>query len=143
MGSINDHRWLQMKTVRGGPSPSIKLTWARAEDKLVMPWSRAVVLGVRATTVWIHLNLIQGTWPRINQSQGSFCWVKVELYNKKYVFYSEHHRLYCNSKQQLFFHIFIYTAKVVANTVHNSTYIHLLTIRHVTEFTFIACMQNA
>ena len=40
-----------------------------------------------------------------------------------------------------FFHIFIYTAKVVTNTVHYSTYIHLLTIRHVTEFTFIACMQ--
>ena len=40
-----------------------------------------------------------------------------------------------------FFHIFIYTAKVVTNTVHNSTYIHLLTICHVTEFTFIACMQ--
>ena len=33
------------------------------------------------------------------------------------------------------------TVKVVTNTIHNSTYIHLLTIRHVTEFTFIACMQ--
>ena len=41
----------------------------------------------------------------------------------------------------LFFSFFICTAKVVTNTVHNSTYIHLLTIRHVTEFTFIACMQ--
>ena len=36
---------------------------------------------------------------------------------------------------------FICTVKVVTNTVHNSTYIHLLTIRHVTEFTFITCMQ--
>ena len=45
----------------------------------------------------------------------------------------------CNT----FFHIFIYTAKVVTNTVHISTYIHLLTIRHVPEFTFLACMQNA
>ena len=27
----------------------------------------------------------------------------------------------------------IYIAKVVTNTVHNSTYIHLLTMRHVTE----------
>ena len=26
LGSIIDHRWLQLKTVRGGPSPSIKLT---------------------------------------------------------------------------------------------------------------------
>ena len=42
---------------------------------------------------------------------------------------------------KLFFHIFIYTAKVVINTIHNSTYIHLLTILHVTEFTFIVCMQ--
>ena len=42
----------------------------------------------------------------------------------------------------LFFIIFfICTVKVVTNTIHNSTYIHLLTIRHVTEFTFIACMQ--
>ena len=40
-----------------------------------------------------------------------------------------------------FFHIFIHTAKVVTNTVHNSTYIHLLAMRHVTEFTFIAWMQ--
>ena len=38
-----------------------------------------------------------------------------------------------------FFHIFIYTAKVVTNTVHKSTYIHLLTLRHVTQFTFITC----
>ena len=36
---------------------------------------------------------------------------------------------------------FICTVKVVTNTVHNSTYIHLLTIRHVTEFTFIAYLQ--
>ena len=43
---------------------------------------------------------------------------------------------------QFFFSIFIYTVKVVTNTVHNSTYIHLLTIRHVTEFTFITCMQS-
>ena len=43
----------------------------------------------------------------------------------------------------VFFHIFIYTAKVVTNTAHNSTYIHLLTIHYVTEFTFIACMQTA
>ena len=42
---------------------------------------------------------------------------------------------------QFFFHIFIYTAKVVTNTVHNSNYIHLLTMRHVTEFAFIAGMQ--
>ena len=41
----------------------------------------------------------------------------------------------------LFFSIFIYTAKVVTNTVHKSTYIHLLTMRHVTEFTFITYMQ--
>ena len=40
-----------------------------------------------------------------------------------------------------FFPIFIYTAKVVTNTVHNSTYIHLLTMRRVSEFTFITCMQ--
>ena len=32
--------------------------------------------------VGIHLNLIRGTWPRINQSQCSFCWVKVYVYNK-------------------------------------------------------------
>ena len=31
--------------------------------------------------VGIHLNLIRGTWPRISQSQCSFCWVKVSLYN--------------------------------------------------------------
>ena len=41
----------------------------------------------------------------------------------------------------VFFSIFIYTAKVVTNTVHNSAYIHLLTMRHVTEFTFITYMQ--
>ena len=28
-------------------------------------------------TVGIHLNSIGGTWPRINQSQRLFCWVKV------------------------------------------------------------------
>ena len=28
-------------------------------------------------SVGIHLNLIKGTWPRINQSRCSFCWVKV------------------------------------------------------------------
>ena len=32
--------------------------------------------------VGIHLNLIRGTWPRINLSQCSFCCVKVYLYNK-------------------------------------------------------------
>ena len=30
-----------------------------------------------AVVVGIHLNLIRGTWPRINQSQCSFCWGKV------------------------------------------------------------------
>ena len=32
--------------------------------------------------VGIHLNLIRGTLPRINQSQCSFCWVKVYVCNK-------------------------------------------------------------
>ena len=31
--------------------------------------------------VGIHLNLIRGTWPRINQSKSSFCWVKDLVYN--------------------------------------------------------------
>ena len=43
LGSIIDHRWLQLKTVRGGPSLSIKRTWACAEDhaifKSVVYWS--------------------------------------------------------------------------------------------------------
>ena len=35
--------------------------------------------------VGIHLNLIRGTRPRINQSQCSFCCVKVWLYNNKHL----------------------------------------------------------
>ena len=40
-----------------------------AMSNLVMHWSHAVVFGIR------------GTWPRINQSQCLFCWVKVYVYN--------------------------------------------------------------
>ena len=31
--------------------------------------------------VGIHSNLIRGAWPRIKQSQFSFCWVKIKVYN--------------------------------------------------------------
>ena len=48
---------------------------------------------------------------------------------------------YKYSYSLFFVFFFICTVKVVTNTVHNSTYIHLLTIRHVTEFTFIAYLQ--
>ena len=37
--------------------------------------------------VGIHLTLIRGMWPRINQSQSSFCLVKVWLYNNVYCSY--------------------------------------------------------
>ena len=32
----------------------------------------------------IHLNVIRGTWPWINQSQRSLCWVQVKVYEKTY-----------------------------------------------------------
>ena len=42
---------------------------------VVTLWCNYVVVG--AWAVGIYLNLIRGTWPGINQSQYSFCWVKV------------------------------------------------------------------
>ena len=38
------------------------------------------VATVNCLPVGIHLNLIRGMRPRINQSQCSFCWVKVSVY---------------------------------------------------------------
>ena len=47
--------------------------------KLVMHWSRAArgQQLLSCMLIGIHLNFIRGTWPRINQSQSSFYWVKV------------------------------------------------------------------
>ena len=100
--SYSKNKQTKMAQLLRHSQSSMKLMWASAEDNaifnLVMLWSRAIVFGTWVTTVKMYpgrdtfefdqrQHWILIVWPRINQSQCSFCWVKVYVYINNICYY--------------------------------------------------------